>query len=84
MVYQVVSRSLKLEADKGSRAMKFLVKDMSCQHCVRRISDALGRLDGAKVVTIDLEHKLVEVSGHASADAVIDVIKNAGYTAETK
>jgi len=84
MIYQVISHSLKLEADNGSRSMKFLVTDMSCQHCVRKISDALGRLDGVKGVTIDLEHKLLEVSGHASADAVIDVIKNAGYTAEAK
>ncbi|HSV98437.1 MAG TPA: heavy-metal-associated domain-containing protein [Spirochaetota bacterium] len=64
--------------------MKFLVKDMSCHHCVGRINDALYRLDGVDGVKIDLEHKLVEVSGRASVDAVIDVIKGAGYTAETE
>jgi copper chaperone CopZ len=64
--------------------MKLIVQDMSCQHCVKRINDTLRGLDGVEEVVIDLEQKLVEVSGTADVDAVINVIKSAGYTARVK
>ncbi len=64
--------------------MKLIVQDMSCQHCVKRINDALRGLDGVEEVVIDLEQKLVEVSGTAGVDTVINVIKGAGYTARVK
>ncbi|MBP7602354.1 MAG: heavy-metal-associated domain-containing protein [Spirochaetes bacterium] len=61
--------------------MKFIVGDMSCQHCVRRITEAVGRVSGVTNVSIDLERKLVEVNGTADTGAVINAIKSAGYTA---
>lgn len=61
--------------------MKFIVGDMSCQHCVRRITEAVGRVSGVTNVSIDLERKLVEVNGTADTGAVINAIKSAGYAA---
>lgn len=64
--------------------MEFTVKDMSCQHCVRRIEEALGRVEGVTGVNIDLDRKLVEVEGTADTDALMNAIKGAGYTAEKR
>lgn len=64
--------------------MEFTVKDMSCQHCVRRIEEALGRVEGVTGVNIDLDRKLVEVEGTADTDALMKAIKGAGYTAEKR
>lgn len=61
--------------------MKFIVSDMSCQHCVRRITEAVGRVSGVTNVSIDLDRKLVEVNGTADTGAVINAIKSAGYAA---
>lgn len=61
--------------------MKFIVGDMSCQHCVRRITEAVGRVSGVTNVSIDLDRKLVEVNGTADTGAVINAIKSAGYAA---
>jgi len=62
--------------------MRYIVKDMSCQHCVRRITDAVKRVAGVTDVSINLDMKSVEVYGTADSGAVMDAMKGAGYTAE--
>ena len=62
--------------------MKFMVKDMSCRHCVLRITDVVKRVAGVTDVSIDLDTRFVEVNGTADSAAVMDAIKGAGYTAQ--
>ena len=40
---------------KGETKMKFHVPDMSCGHCQQAIETALGKLDTAAEVSVDLE-----------------------------
>ncbi len=61
--------------------MTFTVSDMSCNHCVNRISQALKAVPGVEKVSIDLPAKKVEVEGPATAEAVLQAIRGAGYTA---
>ena len=73
----------KLENTGGS-AMKFVVEDISCKHCVARIEKALNeKLPNAKV-KINLESKTVEVEGVDNANDVMAIIKEAGYTPTVK
>ncbi|TAL39686.1 MAG: hypothetical protein EPN93_01035 [Spirochaetes bacterium] len=60
--------------------MKLVISDMSCQHCVTRISDALKGVAGVDTVNITLSDKLVEVTGSAAQSAILDAIKGAGYS----
>jgi len=62
--------------------MTFTVNDMSCQHCVKRISTAIKALSNVESVDIDLNTKRVEVQGSASVDEIMNAIRSAGYTAE--
>lgn len=61
--------------------MTFKVSDMSCEHCVKRITTALEAVPGVGRITITLNDKLVETGGTAGRDAVIKAIGSAGYTA---
>jgi copper chaperone CopZ len=61
--------------------MTFKVPDMSCEHCVKRITTALEAVPGVGRITITLNDKLVETGGTAGRDAVIKAIGSAGYTA---
>lgn len=61
--------------------MTFTVSEMSCNHCVNRISKALKAVPGVEKVSIDLPSKKVEVEGPAAAEAVLQAIRGAGYTA---
>ena len=59
----------------------FEVKDMSCGHCVKTITQAVMALDPSAQVRIDLATHRVEIdSGSAPARPWGEVIKEAGYT----
>ena len=61
----------------------FEVKDMTCGHCVSAITQALKAVDGRADVTIDLTRHRVEITAAtASAAALGDAIREAGYTPE--
>ena len=59
----------------------FEVKEMTCGHCVKAITEALMALDQGAKVQIDLEtHRVSIDSTEADAAALSDAIKGAGYT----
>lgn len=68
--------------EKGIKGMGkiFNVPDMTCQHCVRTLKEAIGKLDGVKDVRVDLKTKKIEVDGSVSESEVISAIRKAGYS----
>ena len=60
----------------------YRVDGMSCNHCVVAVSGEVGRVAGVSSVDVDLETKLVRVSGAGFDDAaVVAAIDEAGYDA---
>ena len=56
------------------------VPDMSCDHCVRAITDEVTGVSGVTDVQVDLETKLVRVQGDdVDAAAVRAAVVEAGY-----
>ncbi len=66
----------------NKESIVFSVPDMSCQHCVKTIDNAIRKLEGIKDVFINLKTKKVEVIGNVSTELIISAIKSAGYSAE--
>jgi copper chaperone len=64
-----------------SNNYNFSVPDMSCGHCKMRISQALTDAAGVGDFSVDLDTKVVSVSADIGADAVIELIDEAGYDA---
>ncbi len=62
--------------------MTFKVPDMSCEHCVKRISAAVKALKNVDRVDIDLNSKKVVVQGSASGEDIMKAIRSAGYSPE--
>ncbi len=59
----------------------FEVKDMSCGHCVRAITEAVAELDPQARVQVDLAAKRVHIeAANADEDALGDAIREAGFT----
>jgi uncharacterized membrane protein YraQ (UPF0718 family)/copper chaperone CopZ len=58
----------------------FKVANMDCEHCKKTIDSALRNIRGVKDVKIDLNVKLVEVTGSPSSAHIKSAIQNAGYT----
>jgi len=60
----------------------YLVERMSCHHCKLAITGEVGRLPGVASVDVDLQTKVVRVSGQGLDDAAIRAaIDEAGYDA---
>jgi copper chaperone len=62
--------------------LQYIVAGMSCGHCVKAVSDEVGHVPGVSDVKIDLDTKLVTVSGAGVDDAAVRAaIVEAGYEA---
>jgi copper chaperone CopZ len=60
------------------------VDGMSCQHCVRRVTTALGKVPGVHVDEVTVGRAQVEASDDAAAGAVISALERAGYPARVE
>ncbi len=62
--------------------LNFHVSDMTCSGCVKAITGAVHDLDATATVEADLDSKLVKVASSASADALAEAMRDAGFTVE--
>ena len=60
----------------------FNVEGMTCGHCVRSVTQAVQSQDPAASVKVDLAAKEVGVESRLSAEQVISLITEEGYSAK--
>lgn len=63
----------------GDMKMKLKVEGMMCEHCKKRVSEAVKSVSGVESVEVNLKKKTVEYSGDADIAAVKAAITAAGY-----
>ena len=61
-------------------AYEFKVDDMTCGHCVARVTKVLKETDPTAEVTVDLPAHKVTVDGAGARDEYAEAIRAAGYT----
>ena len=59
---------------------QFNVEDMTCGHCVSRVTKAVKAVDSQAEVDISLRDKRVNVRSRAAQDMIAEAIQEAGYT----
>ena len=62
----------------------YKVQDMTCQHCVNTIENALKPIQGIEKINISLNDKLVQIDGEYDENSLITAIQKAGYSIEKK
>jgi copper chaperone CopZ len=66
-----------------SATVTYRVPEMSCEHCKAAVTEELSAVPGVGSVDVDLDAKLVQVSGSSLDDAALRIaIDEAGYEAE--
>ncbi len=66
-----------------SETVTFRVPGMTCGHCKAAVTEELTGVSGVEAVAVDLDSKLVQVTGQALDDAALRAaIDEAGYEAE--
>lgn len=63
-----------------SHTINLTLDGLTCGHCVKRVKESLEQRPDVDHAEVTVEH--AEVTGSASAEALIDIIKQAGYGAE--
>lgn len=65
---------------KGEKTMyELTVEDMTCKHCVGRVTKAVQEIDQGAKVDIDLPTKKVKIDSSADLDRIAKAIDEAGY-----
>ena len=63
-----------------SEAVVFTVPGIHCAHCAMSIREEVSEVEGVEDVAVDLDTKLVTVSGHELDDTALRAaIEEAGY-----
>jgi copper chaperone len=69
-------------ANSSDLHLRYLVADMSCEHCRVAVTEEVQSVSGVASVDVDLDAKLVIVHGcDIDGEAVIAAIDEAGYDA---
>ena len=61
--------------------IEFNVEGMSCNHCVKAVTEAVRSVDPAARVDVDLSSHTVKVDSAAPREAVAAALDEAGYPA---
>jgi len=64
---------------------KLTVDGMSCEHCVKAVTDALQAIPGVDKAKVNLKKKSAEVvhSDDVSATTLIKAVEEAGFSAQS-
>ena len=65
-----------------SHTIDLTLDGLSCGHCVKRVKESLEQRPDVESADVTIDH--AAVTGSASAQALIDTIKQAGYGAELR
>jgi copper chaperone len=61
--------------------IEFTVQNMTCEHCVRAVSEAIGSVDPQAGVEVDLRTGRVRVEARSASGPIIGALQQAGYPA---
>jgi copper chaperone len=60
----------------------YAIQGMTCQHCVRAVEKALGKVQGvSRVLAVDLDRAEATIEGSPDEQAVVAAIRAEGYEA---
>jgi Cu+-exporting ATPase len=76
--------TISTEAQGAHKMYELTVEDMSCGHCVGRVTKSVQALDKDAKVEIDLPTKKVKIDSSADLDRIAEAIVAAGYPVTAK
>ncbi len=73
--------------ESAEAVSEFSITGMSCEHCAKRVSNAIGAVAGVRAANVSLPSNSASVrwsSPQPNIEAVVQAVKKAGYKAEKK
>lgn len=84
IIKNLLNKFIKKNKEMIDMKGNYKVQDMTCQHCVNTIENALKPIQGIEKINISLNDKLVQIDGEFDENKVITAIQKAGYSIEKK
>lgn len=78
-----LSKLIKRKRIKGVGKV-YKIEDMTCNHCLNKVTETAYGIDGIQAVNINLNKCLVEIIGDFDESTLFVKLKEAGYTPETQ
>ena len=66
---------------KAGPTIELAVSGMTCEGCARAVTRVLGNVPGVAAAKVDVAAGRASVTGNARAEALIDAVVAAGYSA---
>jgi copper chaperone len=57
------------------------IQGMTCQHCVKAVTEALSGVPGVRGASVDLQGGTARVEGDAAPEALLAAVREEGYEA---
>jgi copper chaperone len=64
---------------KRSSLIQFNIPSISCNHCVRAVTEAVQSVDPQATVNVELDAKQVKVESQAPREELVHALVDAGY-----
>ncbi len=77
-IQKIIKKRTPMETLKNSSS--YIVSDMTCNHCKKSIENAFKSNEKVKEININLEQKIVQISGEITDSEVEKNIKELGFT----
>ncbi len=78
----VVTNALRINGYKSKtegESMEIKIEGMMCEHCKKRVTEAIQSVSGVREVTVNLKKKSAEVVGEFDLSKVKEAVISAGY-----
>jgi copper chaperone len=72
--------TLGLLKSRSIKVIEFNIEAMSCNHCVKAVTEAVKGVDPQAQVDVDLASKRVKVESQAPRERLVEALDDAGYT----
>lgn len=77
-IQKIIKKRTPMETLKNSSS--YIVPDMTCNHCKKSIENAFKSNEKVKEISVNLEQKIVQISGEITDSEVEKNIKELGFT----
>jgi len=83
LIILIINSYIKKEKEEKIKGggMILRIPNMSCEHCKKRIEQALKNIEGIEKININLKKKEIEIIGTASKEIILNALKEIDYPA---
>lgn len=78
-IQRYLKKNINMNLEMDRQGTIFKVGGMTCNHCKMNVENAINRIEGVKVLDIDLNTSKVKIEGQGHEDEIKSAVESIGY-----